>query len=290
MILSFITDLFQQDFMLRALIAGIMLGILAPLLGTFVVVRRLSFIADTLGHFSLVGISVSLFLSSLGVTMFFDKPLYLGIIFSIIGGLLIEMFRRSYNNFQEISMVIVISLGAALSAIFFSLSKKTGSLYNYLFGSILTVTNYYIILILITALIVAILFILFGKQILAVSFDESSAKFLGINVNLFQIVFIIMLSVVVSVLLESAGVLLISSMMVIPVAAGMKLGWSYKSTLIISIVFSELSVFFGLWLAYTLNIPSGAAIVSINIIILLIVAVTKKIVLKKRIAKMDKLQ
>ncbi|MDY0317861.1 MAG: metal ABC transporter permease [Candidatus Izemoplasmatales bacterium] len=290
MILSFITDLFQQDFMLRALIAGIMLGILAPLLGTFVVVRRLSFIADTLGHFSLVGISISLFLSSLGITMFFEKPLYLGIIFSIIGGLLIEMFRRSYNNFQEISMVIVISLGAALSAIFFSLSKKTGSLYNYLFGSILTVTNYYIVLILITALIVAILFILFGKQILAVSFDESSAKFLGINVNLFQIIFIIMLSVVVSVLLESAGVLLISSMMVIPVAAGIKLGWSYKSTLIISIVFSELSVFFGLWLAYTLNIPSGAAIVSINIIILLIVALTKKIVLKKRIAKMDKLQ
>jgi zinc transport system permease protein len=276
--------------MLRALIAGIMLGVLAPLLGTFVVVRRLSFIADTLGHFSLVGISISLFLSSLGITMFFERPLYLGIIFSIIGGLLIEMFRRSYNNFQEISMVIVISLGAALSAIFFSLSKKTGSLYNYLFGSILTVTNYYIVLILITALIVAILFILFGKQILAVSFDESSAKFLGINVNLFQIIFIIMLSVVVSVLLESAGVLLISSMMVIPVAAGIKLGWSYKSTLIISIVFSELSVFFGLWLAYTLNIPSGAAIVSINIIILLIVALTKKIVLKKRIAKMDKLQ
>lgn len=290
MFLSFITDLFQQDFMLRALIAGIMLGVLAPLLGTFVVVRRLSFIADTLGHFSLVGISVSLFLSSIGIVTFFERPLYLGIIFSIIGGLLIEMFRRSYNNFQEISMVIVISLGAALSAIFFSLSKKTGSLYNYLFGSILTVTNYYIVLILITALIVAILFILFGKQILSVSFDESSAKFLGINVNLFQIVFIIMLSIVVSVLLESAGVLLISSMMVIPVAAGMKLGWSYKSTLIISIIFSELSVFFGLWLAYSLNIPSGAAIVSINIIILLFVAVIKKIVLKSRIAKMDRIQ
>lgn len=290
MFLSFITDLFQQDFMLRAFIAGVMLGVLAPLLGTFVVVRRLSFIADTLGHFSLVGIAVSLFLSSIGLATFFDKPLYLGIIFSVIGGLLIEMFRRSYNNFQEISMVIVISLGAALSAIFFSLSRRTGSLYNYLFGSILTVTNYYVILILITAVVVAILFILFGKQILAVSFDETSAKFLGINVNLFQIIFIVMLSIVVSVLLESAGVLLISSMMVIPVAAGIKLGWSYKSTLIISIIFSELSVFFGLWLAYSLRIPSGAAIVSINILILLVVAISKRIVSKIRIAKLDKLQ
>ncbi len=290
MFLTFITDLFQQDFMLRALIAGIMLGILAPLLGTFVVVRRLSFIADTLGHFSLVGISVSLFLSSVGITIFFERPLYLGIIFSIVGGLLIELFRRSYTNYKEISMVIVISLGAALSAIFFSLSKKTGSLYNYLFGSILTVTNYYIVLILITAFIVALLFILYGKQILAVSFDETNAKFLGINVNLFQFVFIIMLSIVVSVLLESAGVLLISSMMVIPVAAAMKLGWSYKSTLIISIIFSELSVFFGLWLAYSLRIPSGAAIVSINVIILLAIAISKRLKQKIRISKLDKMQ
>ena len=136
MFLSFLTDLFQQDFMLRALAAGFMLGILAPLLGSIVVVRRLSFIADTLGHFSLVGISVSLFLSSIGFSYFFEKPLYLGIIFSVIGGLLIEFFRRSYKNYKEISMVIVISLGAALSAIFFALASKTGSLYEYLFGSI----------------------------------------------------------------------------------------------------------------------------------------------------------
>jgi ABC-type Mn2+/Zn2+ transport system permease subunit len=155
-------------------------------LGTFVVVRRLSSLRY-LGSLLTCRYLGHLFLSSIGIVTFFERPLYLGIIFSIIGGLLIEMFRRSYNNFQEISMVIVISLGAALSAIFFSLSKKTGSLYNYLFGSILTVTNYYIVLILITALIVAILFILFGKQSGRSVFDESSAKFLGINVNQFQI-------------------------------------------------------------------------------------------------------
>lgn len=290
MFLSFITDLFQQDFMLRALTAGVMLGILAPLLGSIVVVRRLSFIADTLGHFSLVGISVSLFLSSLGFSYFFEKPLYLGIIFSVIGGLLIEFFRRSYTNYKEISMVIVISLGAALSAIFFALASKTGSLYQYLFGSILTVTNYYIYLILVTLGIVSLLFIFFGKQIVAVSFDETSAKFLGINVSIFQLIFMIMLSVVVSVLLEAAGVLLISSMMIIPVAAGMRIGWSFRSTAIISIVFSELSVLVGLWLAYSLTIPSGAAIVSINIIILLIVALTKKIINARRISKIDKNQ
>lgn len=290
MTLAFLNDLFQQDFMLRALAAGMILGIMAPVIGSIVVVRRLSFIADTLGHFSLVGISVSLFLSTFGISVFFERPLYLGILFSVVGGFLIEMFRRSYKNYKEISMVIVISLGSALSAIFFSLSKKTGSLYQYLFGSILTITDYYLILILITALIVTLLFAFFGKQILSVSFGERTAKFLGVNVGLFQMVFMMVLSVVVSVLLESAGVLLISSMMIIPVAASMRVGWSFKSTLILSIVFSELSVFFGLWLAYSLTIPSGAAIVSVNVIILIVIAVTKRITTKRRIAKLDELK
>ena len=285
MVLSFFTDLFQQDFMMRALLAGLILGVLAPVIGSIVVIRRLSFIADTLGHFSLVGISVSLFLSTLGISIFFERPLYLGILFSVVGGLLVELFRRSYKNYKEISMVIVISLGAALSAMFFSLSKKTGSLYNYLFGSILTITNYYVVLILITAVIVFTLFLIFGKQIVAVSFEESNAKMLGVNVGVFQFLFMIMLSIVVSVLLESVGVLLISSMMIIPVATAMKVGWSYRSTTIIGIVFSELSVFFGLWMAYSFTIPSGAAIVSINVILLLIVSFIKRIRTGKRLKK-----
>ncbi len=288
--LSFLQDLFQQDFMLRALLTGIILGALAPLIGSIVVVRRLSFIADTLGHFSLVGISVSLYISTFGISFFLEKPLYLGLVFSIIGGILIESFRRSYKNYKEISMVIVISLGSAMSAIFFSLAKKTGSLYQYLFGSILTVTNYYLILIFITAIIISILFILFGKQILAVSFDETTARFLGVNVSLFQFIFMIILSMVVSVLLESVGVLLISSMMIIPVAAAMRFGWSFKSTLIISIVFSELSILLGLWMAYSFIIPSGAAIVSVNILILLIVSIVRKIYIHKNLSKLDKLK
>ncbi|MCK7486533.1 MAG: metal ABC transporter permease [Bacillus subtilis] len=89
--LSFFTDLFTESFMQRAFLAGIMLGVLAPLIGSIVIIRRLSFIADTLGHFSLVGISLSLFLSySLGHEIFADKPLFLGIFFSVVGGLLIE--------------------------------------------------------------------------------------------------------------------------------------------------------------------------------------------------------
>jgi zinc transport system permease protein len=286
---SFIVDLFHQEFMLRALLSGLMLGILAPLIGSIVVVRRLSFIADTLGHFSLVGISVSLFLSvtlpSTLATVFSENPQYLGITLSVIGGLLIELFRRYYKNYKEISMPIVISLGTALSAIFLSISGKTGALYNYMFGSILTVSWYYVVLMAIISAIIFLLFVFFGRQIIAVSFDEGNAKFLGINHSLFQLVFIILLSAVVSILLESVGVLLISSMMIIPVAAAMKIGWSYKSTTAIAIVFSELSIFFGLWLSYSLDFPSGAAIVAINVLILVFVALIRKTIMRRNIKK-----
>jgi len=288
--LSFLQDLFTQYFLLRAFVAGIIIGAVAPTIGTVVVVRRLSFIADTLGHFSLVGIAVSLYLSTLGISIFFETPIYLGLLFAVIGGILIELFRRAYKNYKEISMVIVISIGSTLSAIFFSLAKKTGSLYAYLFGSIITISNYHLVLIALTAILVLSMFLIFGKQILSVSFDEPTAKFLGINLNLFQILFMIILSVVVSVLLESAGVLLISSMMIIPVAAGMRVGWSFRSTLIISIVFSELSIFFGLWGSHAFDLPSGAAIVSVNVIILLTVAIIKKLIVRRRISKLDKLK
>lgn len=286
---SFLIDLFTRDFMTRALLAGLMLGVLAPVIGSIVVVRRLSFIADTLGHFSLVGISVSLFLSVTlpgGLAALFEKyPQYLGMVLSVIGGLLIELFRRYYKSYKEISMPIVISIGTALSAFFLSLSGKTGSLFTFMFGSILTVSWVNVILIGAACLLVLFLFLLFGRQIIAVSFDEASAKFLGVNRSLFQLVFIVVLSIVVSVLLQSAGVLLISSMMVIPVAAAMKIGWSYKSTVGIAVVFSELSVFFGFWASYSLNLPSGAAIVAVNVIILGLLALIRRYVMKRNLRK-----
>jgi zinc transport system permease protein len=156
-------------------------------------------------------------------------------------------------------------------------------LYNYMFGSILTVPWNYVILIAITGLIVLLLFMFFGRQIIAVSFDEGNAKFLGINLGFFQLIFILVLSIVVSVMLESAGVLLISSMMIIPIAAAMKIGWSYRSTTAIAVCFSELSVFFGLWASYSIRIPSGAAIVSINIVILIFVALIRRAVMRRNI-------
>ncbi len=275
--MSFIRALFERTFMQRALITGILVGFLAPLIGSFVVIKRLSMIADTLSHFTLAGLSIGLFLLNI-IGLPIGDPLYIGMIFAVSGALLIEALRSYYRNYKEISMPIVISLGTALSALFISLSGGfTSTVYNYLFGSILTVSRQFIYIITITTFIVILLIVSFYKKIVIVSFDESYARLLGINVKVFQFVTTIILGLVIALAIETVGVLLVSSLMIIPVAAAMKIGRSFKNTLIIAILFSEASVILGLWLSYVAGIPSGATIVLFNISILILVVIFKKL-------------
>jgi len=261
----FIFALFEYSFLRYALLTGIIMGFITPLIGSFVVIRRLSFIADTLSHFSLAGLSIGLFLINILGFTFISDPLYLAMIFSVIGALFIEILRGYYQNYKEISMPIVMSLGTALSALFISLSGGfNSSIYNYLFGSILTVGNKYLSVMAITTIITVFLLLIFYKEMVIISFDETYAKLIGIKVGRFQFISTIILALVVSLSLATVGVLLVASLMIIPVAAAMKVGKSFKNTIGISILFSELSVIGGLWLSYELDVASGATIVLIK--------------------------
>ena len=222
---SFFFALFEYSFLRYALLTGVIMGFVTPIIGSFVVIRRLSFIADTLSHFSLAGLSIGLFLINILGFTFISDPLYLAMIFSVIGALFIEILRGYYQNYKEISMPIVMSLGTALSALFISLSGGfNSSIYNYLFGSILTVGNKYLLIItLVTVVVLGLLFI-FYKEMVLISFDETYAKLLGIKIGRFQFVSTIILAVIVSLSIATVGVLLVSSLMIIPVAAAMKVG------------------------------------------------------------------
>jgi zinc transport system permease protein len=280
----FVVALFEYPFLRYALITGVIMGGITPLIGSFVVIRRLSFIADTLSHFSLAGLSIGLFLINIIGFTFISDPLYLAMVFSVIGALFIEILRGYYQNYKEISMPIVMSLGTALSALFISLSGGfNSSIYNYLFGSILTVGDRYLVVISVTAVILVGLVLLFYKEMVIISFDEQYAKLLGIKVNRFQFVSTIILAIVVSLSIATVGVLLVSSLMIIPVAAAMKVGKSFKNTLTIAIVFSETSIIGGLWLSYELNIASGATIVLVNVLILGLVGFFKRFFINKRL-------
>ena len=279
----FIVALFKYDFLMYATLAGIIMGFITPIIGSFVIIRRLSFIADTLSHFSLAGLSIGLFLINTLNLIFLKDPLYLAVIASVIGALIIEILRGYYQNYKEISMPIVMSLGTALSALFISLAGGwNSSIYNFLFGSLLTVRASYLILISLTALSVILLVAIFYKQIVLTSFDEAYAKLVGLKVAIFQMVSTIILSLVVPLSIVTVGVLLVSSLMIIPVAAAIKVGRSLKNTITIAIFFSEISVILGMYLSYQFNIPPGATIVLINILILFLTGFFRSILKQHR--------
>ena len=275
---SFIEALVEYSFLRQALITGIIMGLVAPIIGSFVIIRRLSFIADTLSHFSLAGLSIGLFLiNTIGLT-FIGDPIYIAMVFSVIGALIIETIRGYYQNYKEVSMQIVMSLGTALSILFISLSGGyNDSIFNYLFGNILSVsTDYIYVLAGISALSITLLLIFF-RQMIVISFDETYARLIGIKVGAFQIGFTLVLALVVSLSLATVGVLLVSSLIVIPVAAAIKVGKSFKNTMLIAVIISEFSVLAGLWISYELSIPSSAMIVLFNIVVLIFIGIYRRI-------------
>jgi len=275
---SFIEALVEYSFLRQALITGIIMGLVAPIIGSFVIIRRLSFIADTLSHFSLAGLSIGLFLiNTIGLT-FIGDPIYIAMVFSVIGALIIETIRGYYQNYKEVSMPIVMSLGTALSILFISLSGGyNDSIFNYLFGNILSVsTDYIYVLAGISALSITLLLIFF-RQMIVISFDETYARLIGIKVGAFQIGFTLVLALVVSLSLATVGVLLVSSLIVIPVAAAIKVGKSFKNTMLIAVIISEFSVLAGLWISYELSIPSSAMIVLFNIVVLIFIGIYRRI-------------
>lgn len=278
---DFFKYLFEIKILQYALIAGIIVGVLAPLIGSVVIIRRLSFIADTLSHFSLAGVALGSFLGILTEGTWISKfvqPIWMGVLFSIIGTFVIEKLRSFYKNYKELSMPIVMSLGVALSGIFISLSdsgsKNTNSL---LFGSIYAVDKQDIIYIIMITIIIFIFMIVFRNKIITLCFDETYAKLSGINVKLLQLIITIVLALFISIFMEIIGVLLISALMILPVASSILIGDSFKNSIILAIIFSEISVVFGFLISYSLEVPTGSIIVVINVIILITIMIFRKV-------------
>lgn len=273
-----IQDLLQYEFLQNAFLTGMIIGIIAPLLGVFIVVRRLSLIADALSHVTLAGIAASLLLEKKFMVMSGLNPLYMGMVFSVGGSLFIEKLRTVYKHYQELAIPIILSGGIGLGAIFISLADGFNTdLFGYLFGSVSAVsrTDLYTILLISVFVIAAI--ILLYKELFLLSFDEEHAKASGIAVKSIHFIFIIMVALVIAASMRIVGILLVSSLMTLPVAASIRIARGFKETIFYSILFGETSVLGGLVLSYYLDLAPGGTIVMIAVIILVVTIGLKKI-------------
>ena len=278
-----ISGLLQYEFLQNAFLTGIIIGIIAPLLGVFVVVRRQSLIADALSHVTLGGIAFSLYMDKkilanpVGL-----NPLYMGMAFSIVGSLLIEKLRTVYKHYQELAIPIIMSGGLGLSVIFISLADGFNTdLFSYLFGSVSAVSRADLWTIIAVAVVVVTVVIFLYKELFLISFDEDHAKASGIPTKWIHFVFIILVAMVIAASMRIVGVLLVSSLMTLPVAASMRLANGFKQMIVYSVLFGEISVFGGLISAYYLDLAPGGTIVMIAILILLMAIGYKKVKVRK---------
>jgi zinc transport system permease protein len=247
-------SLFQYSFIVRGLEAGLIIGAIAPLIGIFLVLRRYSLIADTLSHVSLAGIAIGLLLNL--------NPLFTAIGASVLSSLAIERLRLSKRVYGESALSIFLSGSLALAIVIISLAHGFSvNLLNYLFGSILTVKQIDVYIILVTGIFVFLSIIALYKELVYITFDEEAARVGGIQTRLINTFLVILSAITVSLAIPIVGILLISALIVIPVVAALQFRKSFLTTIIYSEFISLFSVISGIIISFYLNIPAGGAIV-----------------------------
>lgn len=257
-------EIFSYDFMIRAMIAGVAIGIVAPLIGTFLVAKRYALIADSLAHVSLAGVALGIVL---GIS-----PLLGALLLTVVAAFVIEKLRQGKRVTAEVALAMFLSSGLAVAVVLIGLVHKVNvDLLSYLFGSITTVSSSDLWII--GALTVIILAVTVGlyRQLAYASFDEEQARASGLRTKLLNQVLVLLAAVTVVLSLRIVGGLLIGALTVIPVATAAQVAKSFRQTLLLAVGFGLGAVLIGLFAAYYLNLAAGGAIV-LSALVLFVIA------------------
>ena len=195
-------------------------------------------------------------------------------VFSVFAVLGIELLRKAFGKYSEIATVVVMSAGIGLTAVLSGfVSNGSANLNSFLFGSIVAISDFEMYLTIGLGAVVIIVSFLLYRELFFVTFDEESAKLAGVNTGAVNLVLMLLTAVTVSVASRIVGALMISSLLVIPVAAAMTVAKSYKQTVWLSVVFAELFTISGLFISYYLDLRPGGTIVLLGVAILIILTI-----------------
>jgi zinc transport system permease protein len=258
-------EFLDYQFMHRAVLVGLCIGVMAPLIGTFLVHRQLALIGDALAHTAFAGVAVGLFLN--GVLELGVSPYLTAVVVAVLAALLIELISEVTDAYNDVSMAIVLSTGFALGTVLISLNAGGLSvgINQYLFGNLSTVSaeNAAILLVLF-AVIVATVGIT-RNQLLYVTFDETAAAVSGLSVAWYNRVVVMLTALVVVGAMQIMGVILVAAMLVVPVAGAAQVARSFSESLVVSVVLAELAVLLGIAVAYYAEATAGGVIVLVAV-------------------------
>ncbi|HLV09198.1 MAG TPA: metal ABC transporter permease [Halanaerobiales bacterium] len=262
-------EFLTYNFMQRAFIIGNIIALIAPLIGVFLILRRLALIGNTISHVALAGIALGLFL---GI-----YPVYMAILVSVVAALGIEKLRNSYQDYAELSLSVILASGLGLATILISLSSNSSGIMSYLFGSITLVNRQDIYLIVPLGIVIVSLLVKYYYGFFYISFNEREARLAGVPVSLLNFIFMFIISITISISVRVIGALLIASLISLPVAAAIQIARSFKQTIIFSIIIALISVNTGLIVSFYCNLAPGGTIILTNVVWLLFILLYKGI-------------
>ncbi|ALS03332.1 zinc ABC transporter permease [Enterococcus silesiacus] len=265
-------EMLSYEFMRKAFLAATFISVIAPMLGVFLVIRRQSLMADTLSHVSLAGVALGFFLNW--------NPDIMTLVVVIIAAIILEYLRMIYSTYSEISIAILMSGGLALALVLMNLSggNSAASIQSYLFGSIVTITWQQVVILAVLFVVLVILFVLFKRPMYVLTFDEDTAHVDGLPIHWMSMLFNVITGVAIAVMIPIAGALLISAIMVLPAAIGMRIGKGFNTVIIISVIMGLIGMLTGLTGSYYLETPPSASITLIFIALFILVSIVRKLV------------
>jgi zinc transport system permease protein len=246
--------MFEFEFMRLAFAAGAVVGLLAPVVGFFLVQRQMSLIGDGIGHVAFAGVAAGYLI---GIS-----PVWTALVAAIAGAAAIEWLRARRKAAGDQALALVFYTGIAGGVVLISSAGAlNANLFTYLFGSILTVTRGDLLRIALLGLGALVLVAVLLRALLAVVIDEEGAQVAGLPVAVLNGVVSMLAALTIGISMRIVGILLIAALMVVPVIAAQRIAWSLRSTMGLAVVIGLGSVLTGLTVSYYANLPPGGTIV-----------------------------
>lgn len=259
----------QYSFMIRTLLVSLMISIIIPLIGIVIVNRGTSMMGDALSHVSLAGVALGLILSI--------NPLIGAIFACVIGAFSIEKIRKKFPQFGDMATAIITSMGLGLAALLSDFSPGGSSFDAYLFGSIASVSRLDVVIVLITFILVVAISLIYYFGLLSIAIDPQLAKMSGVNVARINSIFTLLSALTIALSAKIIGALMVTSLIVLPVASSLLISKSYKATFLNTLVLGLIYTLSGVILSYYFDLKPGGAIVVIASLGMLICLLISKL-------------
>lgn len=264
--------MFSFEFMQRAFIVGIFLSAMIPLIGVVMVSRKTSMLGDALSHISLAGVAVGLILGY--------NPVLGAVVICILAGLSIDKIRKRFPDYGDMATAIITSIGLALAAVLSDFTPGGTSLESYLFGSISSITWFDVSLAGVLFVLVVSYNLLFYGALVNFAIDENLSRVYGISVIPITRIYTVLAAMTIALASKMIGALIVTSLIILPVATALFIARSYKQTVWYAIGFGNLYMLLGLIISYHMEISPGGAVVFIALFTMSILGIVRQV--KKR--------